>query len=145
MALSSGQNCGKFQILTFCFVFILNLLLLAIRYENVLGLVGMLNQLFLTSVRYSLWSYGDTAELRVDLLSFLQRLQAATGSARGVPHSGRVWEVAMNPQDADGATWSDGGLDLGLVLDCGQAGSKVTCGASGVHLTHTPFVVVYYG
>ncbi|XP_074494874.1 uncharacterized protein LOC141769567 [Sebastes fasciatus] len=109
--------------------------------------------------RYSLWSRGNTVELRVDLLFLIQSLQEAAGGAGGGPSLANMRRVAFSSrghppggalQDTDGDVWGDevGGtlpaLKLGLVLGCSQAGSGVSCGAGGVHLSHTPFMALYY-
>lgn len=88
----------------------------------------------------------------MDLLFLLQSLQEAAGGAGGDPDSGNVRQVAVpsrgDLQDTDGDAWGDGdagalpALELGLALGCSQAGSGVSCG--GVHLSHAPFMAVYY-
>uniref|UniRef100_UPI0037E92EF0 uncharacterized protein n=1 Tax=Semicossyphus pulcher TaxID=241346 RepID=UPI0037E92EF0 len=114
--------------------------------------------------KYSLWSRGDTVELKVDLLFLFQSLQEAAGGTRGGPSlvnmrrvvfSSRVNRSGEKPapgalQDTDGDVWGDGAastlppLELGLVLGCSQAGSGVSCRSGGVHLSHTPFIALYY-
>ncbi|XP_070690393.1 uncharacterized protein [Pempheris klunzingeri] len=111
--------------------------------------------------RYSLWSRGNTVELRVDLLFLFQSLQEVAGGARGGPSlvnmrrvvfSSRGGRAGEKPapgalQDTDGDVWGDGVasvLELGLVLGCSQAGSGVSCRTGGVHLSHTPFMALYY-
>lgn len=100
----------------------------------------------------------------MDLLFLLQRLQEAAGGAGGGPSLGNIRQVVLSSrgdlpgekatsgalQDTDSDAWGDGAagalpaLELGLVLGCSQAGSRVPCGTSGVHLSHTPFMAVYY-
>lgn len=112
--------------------------------------------------RYSLWSRGDSAELRVDLLFLLQKLQEAAGgvrrgpdlmnlrrlvfSSRGTPLEEQATAYAL--QDTNGDSWGEGfdntSTDLGLVLGCSQAGSGVSCRTGGVHLSHIPFLALYY-
>ncbi|XP_070759965.1 uncharacterized protein [Enoplosus armatus] len=114
--------------------------------------------------RYSLWSRGNVVELRVDLLFLFQSLQEAVGGAEGGPSLVNMRRVVFSSrgdppgekpvsgalQDTDGDVWGDGltntlpVLELGLVLGCSQAGSGVSCGAGGVHLSHTPFMALYY-
>ncbi|XP_049907241.1 uncharacterized protein si:ch211-170d8.2 [Epinephelus moara] len=114
--------------------------------------------------RYSLWSRGNTVELRVDLLFLFQSLQEVAGGAGGGPSlvnmqrvvsSSRGYPPGEKPasgalQDANGDVWGDGAAstltarELGLVLGCSQAGSAVSCGTGSVHLLHTPFMAVYY-
>ncbi|XP_071338335.1 uncharacterized protein [Trachinotus anak] len=110
--------------------------------------------------RYSVWSRGNMVELRVDLLFLFQSLQEAAGGAGGGPNlvnmRRRVFSSRGDPpapralQDTDGDVWGDGlastlpALELGLVLGCSQAGAGVSCGSGGVHLSHTPFMALYY-
>ncbi|XP_042344329.1 uncharacterized protein si:ch211-170d8.2 [Plectropomus leopardus] len=114
--------------------------------------------------RYSLWSRGNTLELRVDLLSLFQTLQEAAGGAEGGPSLVNMRRVVFSSrghppgekpasgalQDTDGDVWGDGAagvlpaLELGLILSCSQAGSGVSCKSGGVHLSHTPFMALYY-
>ncbi|XP_062274233.1 uncharacterized protein si:ch211-170d8.2 [Scomber scombrus] len=113
--------------------------------------------------RYSVWSRGHTVELRLDLLFLLQILQEAAGGAGGGPSLMNMRRVVSSPrgdpgalQDTHGDEWGDGvaialpapelglGLGLGLVLDCSQGGVGVSCETSGVHLSHTPFMALYY-
>ncbi|XP_029295836.1 uncharacterized protein LOC115013572 [Cottoperca gobio] len=114
--------------------------------------------------RYGVWSRGNMVELRVDLLLLFQSLQEAAGGAGGGPSlmnmrrlafSSRGYPPGEKPasgalQDTDGDVWGKGvggtlpALERGLVLDCSQAGSGVSCGAGGVHLSHTPFMALYY-
>ncbi|XP_041643955.1 uncharacterized protein si:ch211-170d8.2 [Cheilinus undulatus] len=114
--------------------------------------------------RYSLWSRGDTVELRVDLLFLFQSLQEAAGVARGGPSLVNMRRVVFSSrgdrsgekpssgalQDSDGDGWGDGAanavppLELGLVLSCSRAGSGENCRTGGVHLVHTPFIALYY-
>ncbi|CAJ1068123.1 uncharacterized protein si:ch211-170d8.2 [Xyrichtys novacula] len=116
--------------------------------------------------RYSLWSWGDTVELRVDLLLLFQSLQEAAGSARRTPSLANMRRAVFSPgedpsgekaatlgalKDSDGDVWGDGVantlpplLELGLVLSCSQAGSAASCRAGGVHLSHTPFIALYF-
>ncbi|KAM7017948.1 uncharacterized protein LKV04_000687 [Tautogolabrus adspersus] len=114
--------------------------------------------------RYSLWSRADTVELRLDLLSLFQSLQEAAGGARRVPSLVNMRQVVFSSredragekpslgalQDTDGDMWGGGAantlppLELGLVLGCSQAGSEVSCRTGGVHLSHTPFITLYY-
>ncbi|XP_059192519.1 uncharacterized protein si:ch211-170d8.2 [Centropristis striata] len=115
--------------------------------------------------RYALWSRGNTVELRVDLLFLFQSLQEAAGGAGGGPSlvnirravfSSRGYPLGEKPaapgalQDTDGDVRGDGvasplhAQELGLVLGCSQAGSGVSCGTGGVHLSHTPFIALYY-
>uniref|UniRef100_A0A665T1N2 Uncharacterized LOC115048407 n=1 Tax=Echeneis naucrates TaxID=173247 RepID=A0A665T1N2_ECHNA len=114
--------------------------------------------------RYSVWSRGNMVELRVDLLFLFQNLQEGAGGAGGGPSlvniRRRVFSSRGNPpgeqpapdalQDTNGDVWGDGvaatlpALELGLVLGCSQAGAAVSCGDSGVHLSHTPFMALYY-
>ncbi|XP_019949638.1 uncharacterized protein [Paralichthys olivaceus] len=115
--------------------------------------------------RYSVWSRGSRLELRVDLLFLFQSLQEAAGGAGGrgpslvnmrrVVFSSRGDPLGENPaphalHDADSHAWGDGvasvlpDLELGLVLGCSQAGAGVSCGSGGVHLSHTPFMALYY-
>uniref|UniRef100_A0A8C4F640 Uncharacterized protein n=1 Tax=Dicentrarchus labrax TaxID=13489 RepID=A0A8C4F640_DICLA len=94
--------------------------------------------------RYSLWSRGNTVELRVDLLFLLQSLQEAAGGADGGPGLVNMRRVVFSSlQDTDGAGALPA-LDLGLVLGCSRDGSGVSCGAGGVHLSHTPFMALFY-
>ncbi|XP_054466094.1 uncharacterized protein si:ch211-170d8.2 [Anoplopoma fimbria] len=114
--------------------------------------------------RYSLRSHGNTVELRVDLLFLFQSLQEAAGGAgrgpslenmRRVMFSSRRHPPGEKPasealQDTDADVWGDGvastppALELGLALGCSQATSGVSCGSGGVHLSHTPFMALYY-
>nr|XP_043881475.1 uncharacterized protein si:ch211-170d8.2 [Solea senegalensis] len=109
--------------------------------------------------RYSLWSRGSSVELRVDLLFLLQSLQEVAGGARGGPSLVNMRGMALssgggrNPaplQDADGHAWGDGvaselpALELGLVLGCSRGGAAVSCGSGDVHVSHTPFMALYY-
>ncbi|XP_053276585.1 uncharacterized protein si:ch211-170d8.2 isoform X2 [Pleuronectes platessa] len=113
--------------------------------------------------RYSVWSGGSRLELRVDLLFLFQSLQEAAGGAGGggpslvnmrrVAFSSRGDPLRENPaphtlQDANSHAWGDvlaNGLPaLELVLGCSQAGAGVSCGSGGVHLSHTPFMALYY-
>ncbi|XP_067459805.1 uncharacterized protein si:ch211-170d8.2 [Thunnus thynnus] len=109
--------------------------------------------------RYSVWSRGHAVELRVDLLFLLQSLQEAAGGAGGGPSLVNMRRVVFSSkgdpgalQDTDGNVWGDGvdaplptpELGLGLVLDCSQAGVGVSCETGGVHLSHTPFMALYY-
>lgn len=100
----------------------------------------------------------------MDLLFLLQSLQEAAGGAGGDPALGNIRQVVFSSrgdppgekassgalQDTDGDAWGDGGagalpaLELGLVVGCSQAGSGVSCRGSGVQLSHTPFMAVYY-
>ncbi len=131
------------------------------------GIVGALSLLVillsLAFFRYSLWSRGDTVELRVDLLFLFQSLQEAAGGAGGGPSvmtMRRVVFSSLDPtgekptsgalQDTDGEQWGEGDasmlpvLELGLVLGCSQAGSTASCRTGGIHLSHTPFMALYY-
>uniref|UniRef100_A0A3Q3K9J3 Uncharacterized protein n=1 Tax=Monopterus albus TaxID=43700 RepID=A0A3Q3K9J3_MONAL len=112
----------------------------------------------------SLRSRGNMVELRVDLLFLFQNLQEAAGGARGGPNLVNMRQVVLSSrggppgerpapnalQDTDGDGWEDGGADtlpameLGLVLGCSQAGLGVSCATGGVHLSHTPFMALYY-
>ncbi|XP_068422901.1 uncharacterized protein si:ch211-170d8.2 [Clinocottus analis] len=114
--------------------------------------------------RYSLWSQGNMVELRVDLLFLFQSLKQAAGGAGGAPSlqkmrrlvfSSRRYPPGERPasgalQDTDADVWGEGAastlpaLDMGLVLGCSQAASGVSCGTGGVHLSHTPFLALYY-
>ncbi|XP_028269652.1 uncharacterized protein LOC114441083 [Parambassis ranga] len=115
--------------------------------------------------RYSLGSRGDTVELRVDLLFLFRSLQEVVGGAgrgpslanmRRVPFfskedlPGEKSSLRSLQQDAGSDVWGDGAanalpdLDLGLILGCSQDGSGVPCEAGGVHLSHTPFMTLYY-
>uniref|UniRef100_A0A673CJ89 Uncharacterized protein n=1 Tax=Sphaeramia orbicularis TaxID=375764 RepID=A0A673CJ89_9TELE len=110
--------------------------------------------------RYSSWTRGNTLELRVDLQFLFKSLQEAAGGATSWgPSLVNMRRVALSPrgaplrekphalQDTDGDVAGDGMhnvLELGLVLDCSQAGSGVSCRSSGVHLSHTPFIALYY-
>uniref|UniRef100_A0A8C9ZT47 Uncharacterized protein n=1 Tax=Sander lucioperca TaxID=283035 RepID=A0A8C9ZT47_SANLU len=99
--------------------------------------------------RYSMWSRGNTAELRVDLLSLFQSLQEATGGAGGGPSLVNMrrekspllglCRTLLVMCGGDGVA-----LELGLVLGCSRAGSGLSCGTGGVHLAHTPFMALYY-
>ncbi len=104
----------------------------------------------------------------MDLLFLFQSLQEAAGGARGGPSLVNMRRVVFSSrgdppgekpasgalQDTDGDVWGDVWgdgvastlpvLELGLVLGCSQAGSGVSCGAGGVHLSHTPFMALYY-
>ncbi|XP_031705234.1 uncharacterized protein LOC116384568 [Anarrhichthys ocellatus] len=114
--------------------------------------------------RYSLWSQSNTVELRVDLLFLFQNLKQATGGAGGAHSLAKMREVAFSSRryppgekpasgalhDTDTDVWGDGvastlpALELGLVLGCSRAASGVSCGTGGVHLSHTPFMALYY-
>lgn len=94
-------------------------------------------------------------ELRVDLLFLFQSLQEAAGGAGGGPSLANMRRVAFSSegdrlQDTAGGVWGDGvtGMlpvqELGLVLGCSRAGSRVSCGAGGVRLSHTPFMALYH-
>lgn len=97
----------------------------------------------------------------MDLLFLLQILQEAAGGAGGGPSLMNMRRVMSSPrgdpgalQDTDGNVWGDGvaialpapelGLGLGLVLDCSHGGVGASCETSGVHLSHTPFMALYY-
>lgn len=116
------------------------------------------------SCRYSVVAQGDVAELKVDLLFLFQHLQEAAGD-RGRGHSlvnmqlGRLLSnedlTGGKPalgilRDSDGKAWYDRNddrllvLDVGLVLGCSGAGSGVPCESGGVHLSHAPFMALYY-
>ncbi|XP_060927021.1 uncharacterized protein si:ch211-170d8.2 [Limanda limanda] len=113
--------------------------------------------------RYSVWSGGSRLELRVDLLFLFRSLQEAAGGAGGggpslvnmrrVAFSSRGDPLREDPaphtlHDANGHAWGDvlaSGLPaLELVLGCSQAGAEVSCETGGVHLSHTPFMALYY-
>ncbi|XP_073321901.1 uncharacterized protein [Pagrus major] len=98
--------------------------------------------------RYSVWSRGSTVELRVDLLFLFQSLQEAAGGAGGGPSLVNMRRVAFSsrgdPLQDTAITGTLPVLELGLVLGCSQAGSRVSCGAGGVQLSHTPFMALYY-
>ncbi|XP_040010664.1 uncharacterized protein si:ch211-170d8.2 [Xiphias gladius] len=114
--------------------------------------------------RYSFWSRGNTVELRVDLLFLFQSLLEAAGGAGGGPSLVNMRRMVFSSrgdppgekpaphalQDTDGDVWGDGvasalpALELGLILGCSQAGVGVSCGIGGVHLSHTPFMALYY-
>ncbi|MED6271137.1 hypothetical protein CHARACLAT_017219 [Characodon lateralis] len=111
--------------------------------------------------RYRLVSRGDAVELEVDLLFLFQHLQEAAG-AGGQGHSlvnmqlGRPFSnkdltggktSSEILQDTNGTAWNDNrfiALEVGLVLGCSRAGSGVPCESGGVHLSHAPFMAVYY-
>ncbi|XP_011613845.1 uncharacterized protein [Takifugu rubripes] len=94
--------------------------------------------------RYSLWSHGDTLELRLDLLFLMQRLQVALEPKGGHLSEG-VWRLTQSfRMDSEDSAWSGGALDLGLALDCHQDRTKVSCEGRGVQLTQPPFMVAYY-
>lgn len=100
----------------------------------------------------------------MDLLFLFQSLQEAAGGAGGGPSLVNMRRVVFSPrgdrpggkpasgalQDTDSDVWGDGAagtlpvLELGLVLGCSQAGSGVSCTTGGVHLSHTPFMALYY-
>ncbi|XP_054587280.2 uncharacterized protein [Nothobranchius furzeri] len=114
--------------------------------------------------RYSLTSVGDTLELRVDLLFLFHQLQEAAGSAGQGSSLVNRWQVRLfskedlpdeKPsfgvlQDIGGDMWGDGVvptlpvLDLGLILGCSRAGAGIPCERGGVHLSHTPFMALYF-
>ncbi|XP_040897980.1 uncharacterized protein si:ch211-170d8.2 [Toxotes jaculatrix] len=110
--------------------------------------------------RYSLSSWGNMVELRVDLLFLFQSLQETAGGAGGGPSLVNMRRMVFSSrgdppaphalQDTDGDVWGDGvastlpALELGLVLGCSQGGVGVSCGGGGVHLSHTPFMALYY-
>ncbi|XP_063753557.1 LOW QUALITY PROTEIN: uncharacterized protein si:ch211-170d8.2 [Eleginops maclovinus] len=114
--------------------------------------------------RYSVWSRGNTVDLRVDLLFLFQSLQEAAGGAGGVPSLVNMRQVVFASmgyapgekptsgaqQDTASDVWGEGAgstrpaLERGLVLGCSQAGSGVSCRTGGVHLSHTPFMALYY-
>lgn len=111
--------------------------------------------------RYSLGSQGDTVELRVDLLFLFRSLQEVVGGAgRGpslanmrrvpffskedVPGEKSSLRTLQRDTGGDGAANALPDLDLGLILGCSQDGSGVPCEAGGVHLSHTPFMTLYY-
>uniref|UniRef100_A0A3Q0SRU0 Uncharacterized protein n=1 Tax=Amphilophus citrinellus TaxID=61819 RepID=A0A3Q0SRU0_AMPCI len=115
--------------------------------------------------RYSLGSRGDTVDLRVDLLFLFHSVQEVVGGAGRGPSLTNMRRAVlfsngdppgenptgMAPQDTDanvlgsGLTSTLSPLDLGLVLGCSQAGTEVSCGAGGVHITHTPFMALFFG
>ena len=95
----------------------------------------------------------------MDLLFLFQSLQEAAGGAGGggpslvnmrrVAFSSRGDPLRENPaphtlHDANGHAWGDGLPALELELGCSQAGAGVSCGSGGVHLSHTPFMALYY-
>nr|XP_061841863.1 uncharacterized protein si:ch211-170d8.2 [Nerophis lumbriciformis] len=89
-------------------------------------------------------SQGDTTELRVDLLFFFQRLQAA---AAGGPGGGRGLAKMMLPSprhqlqdDQQHGVWGE----MGVALGCSREGVPVTCQSGQVRLLHSPFLAVYY-
>ncbi|TMS04139.1 hypothetical protein E3U43_001028 [Larimichthys crocea] len=93
--------------------------------------------------RYSLWSRGNTVELRVDLLFLLQSLQEAAGGAAGGGGARLVnMRRAVFPPTTSGALQDSAWGELGLILGCSRQGSGVSCG--GVQLSHTPFMALYY-
>ncbi|KAM7416341.1 hypothetical protein PAMA_018420 [Pampus argenteus] len=107
--------------------------------------------------RYSSWSQGHTVELSVDLLFLLQSLQEVAVGAGGSPSLVNVRRMVFSSrgdagalQDADADVWGDGvttllpAPGLSLVLDCSQDGVGVPCETNGVHLSHTPFMALYY-
>ncbi|KAK2837613.1 hypothetical protein Q5P01_014825 [Channa striata] len=114
--------------------------------------------------RYSLWSRGNTVELRLDLLFLFQSLQGAVGGARKGPSLVNMRRVVLSSsgdlseekaalhalQDTDSDVWGDEVanrmpvVELGLVLGCSQAGSGVSCKNGGIHLSHTPFLALYH-
>ncbi|KAM7391685.1 hypothetical protein PAMP_022353 [Pampus punctatissimus] len=105
--------------------------------------------------RYSSWSQGHTVELSVDLLFLLQSLQEVAGGAGGSPSLVNMRRMVFSSrgdpgalQDTDTDVWGDGVTTLlpglSLVLDCSQDGVGVPCETSGVHLSHTPFMALYY-
>ncbi|KAM3610760.1 uncharacterized protein V6R79_008562 [Siganus canaliculatus] len=91
--------------------------------------------------RYSVRSRGSTLELRVDLLVLFRGLQGPAGGA-----AGDLLHIRQVLLSDSGSLWGDEllALDLGLVLDCGRAGSAASCRAGGVHLVQAPFVALYY-
>lgn len=93
----------------------------------------------------------------MDLLFLLQSLQEVAGGAGGGPSLVNMRRVVFSSrgdpgalQDTDGDVLGNGvatqlpAAELGLVLDCSQAGVGVSCQTSGVHLSHTPFMALYY-
>ncbi|XP_010775294.1 uncharacterized protein [Notothenia coriiceps] len=116
------------------------------------------------NTRYSLWSRGNTVDLRVDLLFLFQSLQEAAGGAGGGPSlvnmrrvvfSSRGYAPGEKPtsgaqQDTAVDVWGEGAgstrpaLERSLILGCSQAGSGVSCRTGGVHPSHTPFMALYY-
>ncbi|XP_047447482.1 uncharacterized protein si:ch211-170d8.2 [Mugil cephalus] len=114
--------------------------------------------------RYSPGSRGDTVELRVDLLFLFQSVQEVAGGVRRGPTLLNMRRVVFSSDEeapgdkvsigslldahgyvrGAGATTALPPLDLSLVLSCSRAGSVVPCGAGGVHLSHTPFIALYY-
>ena len=116
----------------------------------------VVTRLSLSSFRYSVWSRGSSVELRVDLLFLFQSLQEAAGGAGGAgggPSLVNMRRVAFSSkgdrlQDTAGDVWGVTGIlpfqELGLVLGCTRAGSRVSCEAGGVHLSHTPFMALYH-
>lgn len=88
-----------------------------------------------------MWPQGDAVELRVDLLFLMRRLQGAL-DLRGGTLSEGVWKATQSSRTD--SSWGDGGLDLGLALDCDRDGSRVGCEAHGVQLSQVPFMVVHY-
>lgn len=113
----------------------------------------VVTRLSLSSFRYSVWSRGSSVELRVDLLFLFQSLQEAAGGAGGGPSLVNMRRVAFSSKedrlqdtvgDVLGVTGTLPVQELGLVLGCSRAGSRVSCGAGGVQLSHTPFMALYH-
>lgn len=100
----------------------------------------------------------------MDLLFLLQSLQEAAGGVRRGPDLMNIRRLVFSSsgaplgekdaphalQDIDSDVWGDGvditmpATELGLVLGCSQAGSGVSCRTGGVHLSHIPFLALYY-
>lgn len=91
--------------------------------------------------RYSSWMRGDVMEIRVDLQFLIKSLQEAAGGATSSgPSLVNMRRVEKPLKDSDVA--GDGtatGIELGLVLDCSPS-----CKSSSVHLSHAPFIALYY-
>lgn len=80
-------------------------------------------------------------EIRVDLQFLIKSLQEAAGGATSSgPSLVNMRRVEKPLKDSDVA--GDGtatGIELGLVLDCSPS-----CKSSSVHLSHAPFIALYY-
>lgn len=105
--------------------------------------MGVWSERSLTLCRYSLWSHGDTLELRLDLLFLMRRLQEALAPKGGHLSEG-VWKLTQSFRMDSEDSWSGGALDLGLALECHQDRAKVSCEGRGVQLSQPPFMVAYY-
>ncbi|XP_072289353.1 uncharacterized protein [Eucyclogobius newberryi] len=91
--------------------------------------------------RYSSSTRGNVTEIRVDLQFIIKGLQdVAGGTVSSGLSLGNMRRGERAHKDSDVAVVGAArALDLGLVLDCG-----LSCRSSHVHVSHAPFIALYY-